>query len=148
MSWEQALLVVIAVAIIVAMFMTAKDHSHHFYERFNIIVLSLTLVVLTITCWAIIRQVMEMKKVYDPIQHSAETANEQLAVMQQESRAWLGVGSSEFTDISSVTQPLLVTVDYGNFGHQPATDVSSYSDSAFPTITREDTRDNYSKLPL
>jgi ABC-type nickel/cobalt efflux system permease component RcnA len=133
-GWEQALLIMVAVIIIAAICLTSKDHREHFYDQINIMVLVSTLIVLAYTCWAILQQVNEMKKVYDPIEIQSKAANDQLDIMQQESRAWIDLGATEFTNASSATEPLKVTAGYANFGRQPATDVTYYSDFGLPAI--------------
>jgi hypothetical protein len=59
----------------------------------------------------------------------------QLDEMRLAQRAWIGAGAPTFTNPSSSTEPLNVTLQYRNFGRQPASDFAFYYSTATPAIS-------------
>jgi hypothetical protein len=110
---EHALLIIVAVIVVVAICLTSKDHREHFYDQINISVLVGTLVVLGLTCWAILQQVEEMRKAYGPL-------NDQAAAAKSSQRAWIAPVGFSLANATDAVDPLKALVVYQNVGREPA----------------------------
>lgn len=113
MGWEQGLLIIVAVIVVVAICLTSKDHREHFYDQINTSVLAGTLVVLGLTCWAILQQVEEMRRAYGPL-------NDQAAATKASQRAWIAPVAFSLANANDPVDPLKALAVYQNVGREPA----------------------------
>src|SRR5208283_1052713 len=74
------------------------------------------IVLLVITMIAIIFQVIEMKRVYEPIREQAETTKNNMIT---DHRAWISVTQATIDPLSE-NKPVSAKVSYANTGRQPA----------------------------
>lgn len=86
-----------------------EDNERSLRERITIILLAITMV-------AIIFQVVEMKRVYEPIAEQAKAAHDNIVA---DHRAWVGP-IVQMIDKPTINQPVTYTMQYGNSGKQPA----------------------------
>jgi hypothetical protein len=83
-----------------------EDYERALRERITIVLLSVTML-------AIVFQVIEMKRVYEPIRQQGETAI-------IEKRAWIGPSAVNITDEPIIDQPIKTSTAYVNTGKSPA----------------------------
>jgi hypothetical protein len=101
-----------------------EDDRRSVIDSISTAVLIATLGVLAYTCWAIIQQVEEMKKVYGPIAQQAAASAKQAetaaadAVANQ--RAWIGPTAANIAEEPVIGRPIKVNVVYINSGRTPA----------------------------
>ena len=103
----------------------------------------LTIVLIAATFAAIVKQVSEMIRVYEPIAAQADAAKESAdAVIKQAEdserslilaeRAWVGPLDVNSSTVPEVSKPLKVVVTYANTGRSPATEfISSFKDASY-----------------
>jgi hypothetical protein len=83
-----------------------EDYERALRERITIVLLSVTML-------AIVFQVIEMKRVYEPIRQQGDTAI-------IEKRAWIGPSGVIITEEPVIGQPIKTTASYVNTGKSPA----------------------------
>jgi hypothetical protein len=105
-----------------------EDYERSLRER-------ITIVLLAITMFAIISQVIEMRKVYEPIRDQAKAALDQAAAAKDatiaardatvtSSRAWIGPTGATINKEPTRDSGIKIDVTYINSGKQPGTGLS------------------------
>ena len=103
--------------------------------------------IIAVTGGAIILQSQRNEESLRPIVSQSKSIRDELDIMQQEARAWIGPTAIAWANPSSVDEPLKVSLSYRNFGRQPATHVYDIETTRLP-INSISTLADIKKLPF